>query len=45
MRRTWAPWDERGWNRLKNMEMGHLVCKDLEELHEEFHLSGATSVS
>jgi transposase len=33
------PWDEGGWNRLKNVEMRNLVCKDLEELHEEFHLA------
>jgi transposase len=33
------PWDEGGWNRLKNVEMRNLVCKDLEELHEAFHLA------
>jgi transposase len=33
------PWDEGGWNHLKNVEMRNLVCKDLEELHEEFHLA------
>src|SRR5437588_13107148 len=33
------PWDEGGWNHLKNVEMRNLVCKDVEELHEEFHLA------
>jgi transposase len=33
------PWDEGGWNHLKNVEMPNLVCRDLEELHEEFHLA------
>lgn len=33
------PWDEGGWHRLKNVEMRNLVCKDLEELHEQFHLA------
>jgi transposase len=33
------PWDEGGWNHLKNVEMGNLVCRDLEELHQEFHLA------
>jgi transposase len=33
------PWDEGGWHRLKNVEMRNLVCLDLEELHEEFHLA------
>jgi len=33
------PWDEGGWNHLKNVEMPNLVCKDLEELHERFHLA------
>jgi transposase len=33
------PWDEGGWNHLKNVEMRNLICKDLEELHEEFHLA------
>jgi transposase len=35
------PWDEGGWNHLKNVEMRNLVCKDLEELHQEFHLAVA----
>ena len=31
------PWDEGGWNHLKNVQMRNLVCRDLEELHEEVH--------
>jgi transposase len=33
------PWDEGGWHHLKNVEMRNLACRDLEELHEEFHLA------
>ncbi len=33
------PWDEGGWNHLKHAEMRNLVCRDLEELHEQFHLA------
>jgi len=33
------PWDEGGWYHLKNVEMRNLVCRDLEELHQEFHLA------
>ena len=33
------PWDEGGWHHLKYVEMGNLVCQDLEELHEQFHLA------
>lgn len=33
------PWDEGGWHRLKDIEMRNLVCRDLEELHQEFHLA------
>ena len=33
------PWDEGGWHRLKNVEMRNVVCRDLEELHEQFHLA------
>lgn len=33
------PWDEGGWNHVKHVEMRNLICKDLEELHEEFHLA------
>jgi transposase len=35
------PWDEGGWNHLKNSEMRNLVCRDLEQLHQEFHLAVA----
>ena len=35
------PWDEGGWNHLKNVEMRNLPCRDVEELHEEFHLAVA----
>ena len=33
------PWDEGGWHHLKHGEMRNLVCRDLEELHEQFHLA------
>jgi hypothetical protein len=33
------PWDEGGRHHLKNVEMRNLVCRDLEELHEQFHLA------
>lgn len=33
------PWDQGGWHHLKNVEMRNLVCRDLEELHEQFHLA------
>jgi transposase len=33
------PWDEGGWNHLKNVEMRNVVCHDLEELHQEFYLA------
>ncbi len=33
------PWDEGGWNHLEHVEMSNLVCRDLEELHEQFHLA------
>jgi len=35
------PWDEGGWNHLKHVEMRNLVCRDLEEVHEQFHLAVA----
>jgi len=35
------PWDEGGWNHLKNVEMRNLVCRDLEQLHQAFHLAVA----
>jgi len=31
--------DEGGWHHLKHVEMRNLVCRDLEELHEQFHLA------
>lgn len=33
------PWDEGGWHHLKNVEMRNLVCLDIEELHQAFHLA------
>ena len=33
------PWDEGGWNHLKNVEMRNLVCRDVEQLHQEFHMA------
>ena len=33
------PWDERCWQHLKHVEMRNLVCLDVEELHQEFHLA------
>jgi transposase len=33
------PWDTGGWHHLKHVEMRNLVCRDLEELHEQFHLA------
>ena len=33
------PWDEGGWHHLKHVRMRNLVCRDLEELHEQFHLA------
>jgi transposase len=33
------PWDEGGWNHLKHVQMRNLACRDLEELHEQFHLA------
>jgi transposase len=33
------PWDEGGWHHLKDVEMRNLACRDLEELHEQFHLA------
>jgi transposase len=33
------PWDEGGWNHLKHVQMRNPVCRDLEELHEQFHLA------
>ena len=33
------PWDEGGWHHLKDVEMRNRVCRDLDELLEEFHLA------
>ena len=33
------PWDEGGWHHLKHVELANRACRDLEELHEEFHLA------
>ncbi len=33
------PWDEGGWHHLKNVELRNVICSDLEELHEKFHLA------
>lgn len=33
------PWDEGGWNHLKNVELRNVVFLDLEELHQGFHLA------
>jgi len=33
------PWDEGGWNYLKNVEMRNLACRDVEQLHEQFHFA------
>jgi transposase len=33
------PWDEGGWHHLKDVEMRNLVCRDVEQLHQEFHLA------
>ena len=33
------PWDEGGWNHLKNVALRNLACRDLEELHQAFYLA------
>ena len=33
------PWDEGGWHHLKHVQLRNVVCRDLEELHEQFHLA------
>jgi transposase len=35
------PWDEGGWHQLKNVQLANVACRDLEELHEQFHLAVA----
>ncbi len=32
------PWDEGGWHHLKHIQLRNVVTRDLEELHEQFHL-------
>jgi hypothetical protein len=32
------PWVEGGWHHPKHVQMRNLVCRDLEELHEQFQL-------
>jgi transposase len=33
------PWDEGGWHHLKHVGMRNLVCRDLDELHEQLDLA------
>lgn len=33
------PWDEGGWHHLKHVELRNVICLDLEELHQAFHLA------
>jgi transposase len=33
------PWDEGGWHHLEDVEMRNLVCRDLDELHQELDLA------
>jgi transposase len=33
------PWDEGGWHHLKKVDLRNVACRDLEELHQEFHLA------
>jgi transposase len=33
------PWDEGGWNHLKKVGLRNVVCRDLEELHQELYLA------
>jgi transposase len=33
------PWDAGGWHHLKDVEMRNLVCRDLDELHQELDLA------
>jgi hypothetical protein len=34
-------WDGEGWHHLKGVEMGNLVYRDPEELHQEFYPAGS----
>jgi transposase len=33
------PWDEGGWHHLKDVQLANVVCRDLEELHQQVHLA------
>src|SRR3954471_20457068 len=33
------PWDEGGWHQIKNVQLANVVCRDLEEVHQQFHLA------
>src|SRR5512138_882287 len=33
------PWDEGGWHHLKDVELRNLVCRDVDELHQELDLA------
>jgi transposase len=33
------PWDEGGWHHLKDVELRNLVCRDMDELHQELDLA------
>ena len=33
------PWDEGGWHHLKHVQLRNVVTRDIEELHEQFHLA------
>src|SRR5262249_56623253 len=33
------PWDEGGWHQLEDVQLANVACRDLEELHEQFHLA------
>jgi transposase len=33
------PWDEGGWHHVKDVELANVVCRDLEDVHEQFHLA------
>ena len=33
------PWDEGGWHHLKEVQLANVVCRDLKEVHEQFHFA------
>jgi len=33
------PCDDGGWHHVKHVQLRNVVCRDLEELHEQFHLA------